>query len=105
MSDEDQAHEIGKLLMSHSRRREEYATLAAKLRRIGMVLNHVGGAMAATVEPNKYDQGIAAAAKELQSIEAEISFAALAKLLDQYTTLGDRLKSDLATLSPYGVER
>jgi hypothetical protein len=104
MSDEDQVHEIGNLLISHTRRRQEYATITAKLRRIGAVLNQVGGALVA-VASNNYDQGIAAVQKELKSIEAEVSLAALAKLLEQYTALGDQLKTDLQTLSPYGVER
>ena len=90
--------------MSHSRRRQEYGTLTAKLRRIGTVMNQVGGTLAA-IAPDKYDQGIAAVKKELQSIESEAGLAALVALLEQYMTLGDRLKSDLETLRPYGVER
>jgi hypothetical protein len=104
MSDEDQAHEIGNLLMSHSRRRQEYATITAKLRRIGTIMNQVGGTMAA-IAPDKYDQGIAGLKKELHSIESEVGLAALINLLDQYMAIGDRLKSDLETLRPYGVER
>ena len=104
MSDEDQAHEIGNLLISHFRRRQEYGTLTAKLRRIGTVMNQAGGTMA-SISSDKYDQGIAAVKKELQSIEPEAGLAALINLLDQYMALGDRLKSDLETLHPYGVER
>ena len=59
----------------------------------------------ASISSDKYDQGIAAVKKELQSIEPEAGLAALINLLDQYMALGDRLKSDLETLHPYGVER
>ncbi len=96
-SREDSDGEKLRLVREAQQRRQEYAALSAKLKRVGAALQQATEHMTATANSE--------AAKELlESVGREVDISGITELLQEHARLAKHLISDERTLKEFGIE-
>jgi hypothetical protein len=103
LSYEERDREIRRLIQDYGKRRREYISLTAKLKRLGNAL-HQAAANIGAIPAGDLGASIQASEDVLQSVAGEVDLGSIRQLITEHVRLTRQLISDQQALRDHGIE-